>query len=221
MTRFIDVSHQIVAGMTTYPGLPGPVIDDHVSFEASQRTYAPGTEFNITRISMVANTGTYLDMPAHRYRDGADLSDLELEKVADVPGVVVQAPGREVGPEAFDGVEVAGRAVLVRTGWDRHWRTGAYGAPEHPFLTEAAARLLADSGARLVGIDSVNIDDTSEDAKGARPAHSVLLAAGIPVIEHLCLLELLPAGGFRFFAVPVKVQGMGTFPVRAFAIADE
>ncbi|GAB3496759.1 cyclase family protein [Nocardiopsis coralliicola] len=220
MARFIDVSHQITAGMTTYPGLPGPVIDDHLSFDDSQGRYAPGTEFNITRITMVANTGTYLDMPAHRYRDGADLADLELEKVADVPGTVVSCPGRAIGPEAFAGTEVAGRAVLVRTGWDRHWRTPEYGGTGHPHLTEEAARYLAAEGARLVGIDSVNIDATDPAAGGARPVHSALLAAGIPVIEHLCLLDLLPGSGFRFFAVPVKVQGMGTFPVRAFAIAD-
>lgn len=220
MGRFVDVSHQITHQMTTYPGLPGPEIEDHVTFDASQSAYASGTEFSITRISMVANTGTYIDMPAHRYRDGADLADLDLEKVADVPGTVVDAPGREVGPEAFAGVPVRGRAVLVRTGWDRHWRTDEYGSPEHPFLTEEGARLLAEGGARLVGIDSVNMDDTSEDARGARPAHSVLLAAGVPVLEHLCLLGRLPSEGFRFFAVPAKVRGMGTFPVRAFAVLD-
>lgn len=221
MGRFVDVSHQITHDMTTYPGLPGPQIEDHITFDASQRSYAPGTEFSITRISMVANTGTYIDMPAHRYRDGADLADLDLEKVADVPGTVVDAPAREVGPEAFAGVPVQGRAVLIRTGWDRHWRTDKYGAPEHPFLTEEGARLLAEQGARMVGIDSVNIDDTSEAAQGARPAHSVLLAKGVPVVEHMCMLNRLPAEGFRFFAVPAKVRGMGTFPVRAFAIVDD
>lgn len=221
MGRFVDVSHQITHDMTTYPGLPGPQIEDHVTFDASQRSYAPGTEFSITRISMVANTGTYIDMPAHRYRDGADLADLDLEKVADVPGAVVDAPAREVGPEAFADVPVQGRAVLIRTGWDRHWRTEKYGDPEHPFLTEDGARLLAEQGARMVGIDSVNIDDTSEAAQGARPAHSVLLAAGVPVVEHMCMLNRLPADGFRFFAVPAKVRGMGTFPVRAFAIIDD
>lgn len=204
--------------MTTYPGLPGPVIEDHLSFEDSQRTYATGTEFTIGRVSMVANTGTYLDTPAHRYRDGADLADLELEKVAGVPGIVVDADGREIGPDVFKGLDIAGKAVLIRTGWDRHWRTERYGAPDHPHLTEEAARLLADGGAGLVGIDSVNIDDTSEQSGGARPVHSSLLAAGIPIVEHLCLLDRLPAEGFSFFAVPVKVRGLATFPVRAFAM---
>ncbi|CAM4049311.1 cyclase family protein [Nocardiopsis rhodophaea] len=218
MTQLVDISHQITAGMTTYPGLPGPEIDDHLTFEDSRQRYAPGTEFRIGRISMVANTGTYLDTPAHRYRDGADLADLDLEKVAGLPGLVVEPQEREIGPEAFKGLDVEGRAVLIRTGWDRHWRTEAYGSPEHPFLSEAAARALVEAGAALVGIDSVNIDDTSEAAGGARPAHSALLAAGVPVVEHLCDLGRLPAEGFAFFAVPVKVRGLATFPVRAFAM---
>ncbi|WP_067969482.1 cyclase family protein [Nocardiopsis trehalosi] len=221
MTRMIDVSHQITAGMTTYPGLPGPVIEDHMSFDASRDAYAAGTEFSIGRISMVANTGTYLDTPAHRYRDGADLADLELEKVAGLPGVVIDAPGRAVGPDAFAGVDVAGRAVLLRTGWDRHWRTEHYGAPDHPHLTGEGAKALAAAGAALVGIDAVNIDDTSPESGGARPAHSSLLADGIPVVEHLCLLDRLPATGFTFFAVPVKIRGLATFPVRAFAVVDD
>lgn len=218
MARLIDVSHQIVAGMTTYPGLPAPVVEDHLSFEESREDYASGTEFQIRRISMVGNTGTYLDTPSHRYRDGSDLADLPLEKVAALPGRVVDAVGRGVGPEAFRDLDLAGRAVLIRTGWDRHWRTEAYGGPDHPFLTEDGAKALVDAGATLVGIDSVNIDDTSPDSGGARPAHSVLLAAGIPVVEHLCLLHQLPEEGFQFFAVPVKVRGMGTMPVRAFAL---
>ncbi|GAB3213069.1 cyclase family protein [Marinactinospora thermotolerans] len=221
MTQLIDVSHQIVADMITYPGLPGPVIEDHLSFDDSRHDYAPGTEFRIGRISMVANTGTYLDTPAHRYRDGSDLADLDLEKVADLDGVVVDAADRAIGPETFEGVAVEGRAVLIRTGWDRHWRTERYGAPEHPHLTEQGAKALVEAGAALVGIDSVNIDDTSSESKGARPAHSTLLAAGIPVVEHLCVLDRLPSAGFRFFAVPVKVRGMGTFPVRAFAIVGD
>ncbi|MDA0567881.1 cyclase family protein [Streptomonospora sp. S1-112] len=220
MTRLVDVSHQITSGMVTYPGLPGPQIDDHMTFEESHNTYAAGTEFSIARITMVANTGTYLDTPGHRYRDGADLADLELEKVAGLAGVVVDLPegAREIGPDAVRDVDVAGRAVLLRTGWDRHWRTERYGDAEHPFLSGEGAKALAEAGAALVGIDSVNIDDTSPEAEGARPAHSVLLAAGIPIVEHLCLLDRLPETGFTFFAVPVKVRGMATFPVRAFAM---
>ncbi|MDT0303921.1 cyclase family protein [Streptomonospora wellingtoniae] len=223
MTKLVDVSHQIAAGMTTYPGLPGPVIEDHLSFEESQATYAQGTEFTIGRISLVSNTGTYLDTPAHRYRDGADLADLDLEKVADLPGAVIDlrdSGGRAITAEDVKGADVAGRAVLLRTGWDRHWRSEQYGSPEHPYLAEDAARVLADAGAALVGIDSVNIDDTSPQSQGSRPVHSLLLAAGIPVVEHLCLLDRLPPEGFSFFAVPVKVRGMATFPVRAFAIVQ-
>ncbi|MDS1269167.1 cyclase family protein [Lipingzhangella sp. LS1_29] len=218
-TQLLDLSHQISAGMTTYPGLPGPVIDDHVSFEDSHATYAPGTEFQIARITMVANTGTYLDTPAHRYRNGADVADVALDRIAALPGTVIDLPadaGRAFTPEHIDTSAVAGRAVLLRTGWDRNWRTERYGSADHPYLTAQGAQALADAGAQLVGIDAVNIDDTAAP-EGERPAHSILLAAGIPVVEHLCLLDQLPRQGFEFFAVPAKVRGMGTFPVRAFA----
>ncbi|MBB4932043.1 kynurenine formamidase [Lipingzhangella halophila] len=222
MSHLIDVSHQITDGMITYPGLPGPVIEEYLTFEGSQRVYAPGTEFSIARISMVANTGTYLDSPAHRYREGADLADLDLEKLAALPGVIVDAGAGSaaVGPESFKELDVQGKAVLIRTGWDRHWRTEHYGDPEHPYLTEDGAKALVAAGATLAGIDSVNIDDTSSGSGGARPAHSALLAAGVPVVEHLCSLDRLPATGFTFFAVPVKVRGLATFPVRAFAMVE-
>jgi arylformamidase len=212
--RLVDVSHTLVHGMTTYPGLPGPVISDHLTREASREAYAPGVEFQIGRIDMVANTGTYLDTPAHRFDGGWDLADLPLERVASVPCTVVDAAGPAIDAEHFAGVELHGRAVVVRTGWDRHWGSPAYGAGGHPHLTADAARLLADGGAAIVGIDSVNIDDTST---GERPAHTALLAAGIPIVEHLRGLDAIPSGtGATFSAVPVKVAGMGTFPVRAF-----
>ncbi len=202
--------------MVTYPGLPAPVIDDHLSFEASAAHYAPDTEFTIGRITMVANTGTYLDTPAHRFRDGHDLSGLALERCAQLPAVVVDV-GKQTGaidPDWFTDRTVGGAAVLLRTGWDVHWGTDQYGDPTHPYLTEAAARALADAGATLVGIDSVNIDDTAGDE---RPAHTVLLAEGIPVVEHLTNLDQLPSSGATFTAVPAAVSGLATFPVRAFA----
>ncbi len=213
----IDLSHDVVQGMTTYRGLPGPIISAHLSREASRARYAPGTEFHIGRIDMVANTGTYVDAPFHRYPDGKDLSALPLEWLADLPGVVVRAPhgqGRVVTAAQVRGLDVAGKAVLVHTGWDVHFGTERYGDGS-PYLTEEAAGLLADGGARLVGIDAHNIDSTEQ---GDRPVHSLLLRREIPVAEHLCNLAALPDGGFRFFAVPVKVRGLGTFPVRAFAI---
>lgn len=216
----IDLSHEVVHGMTTYRGLPGPVISDHLSREASRARYAPGTEFQIGRIDMVANTGTYVDSPFHRYADGKDLAALPLSSLADLEGVVIRAPharGGAVGAELIRALDVSGKAVLVHTGWDEHWGTDRYGEGS-PFLTEDAARLLADRGARLVGIDAHNIDDTGG---GARPVHSLLLAREIPIAEHLCNLGALPDTGFRFFAVPVKVRGFGTFPVRAFAIVDD
>jgi arylformamidase len=212
--EFVDLSHTISAGMVTYPGLPGPEIGDHLSWEQSWERYASGTEFRIARISMIANTGTYLDTPAHRYRDGWDISKLPLELVAGVPALVVDAAGPAIGPESFERLEVTGRAVLVRTGWSHHWGTDLYGGSDHPYLTAEAAGALVESRARLVGIDSVNIDGT---ATGERPVHSALLAAGIPIVEHLTNLDQLPADGFQFFGIPPPVEDMGTFPVRAFA----
>lgn len=212
--RFVDLSHEIEHGMITYKGLPAPLICDHLAREQSRGLYAEGTEFQIGRIDMVSNTGTYLDTPFHRYADATDLAGLSLDSIADLPGIVVAAgDARAIGPSAFDGVDVRARAVLVHTGWDRHWRTDAY-FEDHPFLTEAAAVRLRDWGAALVGIDSHNIDDTSGNR---RPVHSVLLAAGIPIVEHMTGLGGLPVTGFRFSAVPPKIRGMGTFPVRAHA----
>ena len=211
----MDLSHAVTDGMITYPGIPGPVISDHLSREASRERYAPGTEFHIAKIEMAANTGTYLDAPSHRWADGADLADLPLERLAGLPGVLVPCDERANGPGAFDGVDVDGKAVLCRTGWSRHWGTDAYGAGGHPFLTGEAAAVLVERGAVLVGIDSLNIDDTSS---GERPVHSQLLRAGVLVVEHLTGLDQLdPGQPFEFYAVPVKVRGMGTFPVRAFA----
>jgi len=201
--------------MVTYPGLPGPEIGEHLSWEASRERYAPGTEIRIAQISMVANTGTYLDTPAHRYRDGWGIADLPLEMVAAVPGIVVDESGPEIGPDVFEGSELSKRAVLVRTGWSRYWGTDRYSEQGHPYLTAAAAKALVAGGATLVGIDSVNIDGTHS---GERSVHSILLAAEIPIIEHLTSLEALPSDGFDFFAVPQRVEGMGTFPVRAFAM---
>jgi kynurenine formamidase len=214
--RLVDVSHDVEDGMITYRGLPAPVIRDHWTREESRSHFAPGTEFHIGRIDMVANTGTYVDSPFHRYADGPDLAHLPLESLADLPGVVVRAAGRaERGIDAstLADLDVRGKAVLLHTGWDVHWRTDRY-FEGHPYLTRAGAEWLADHGAALVGIDSLNIDDTADPR---RSAHSTLLRHSIPIAEHLCGLERLPDSGFRFFAVPVKVRAFGTFPVRAFA----
>jgi arylformamidase len=212
----IDLSHMIEDGMTTYPGLPGPIVCDYLTRERSRTLYAEGTEFQIGVVTLCSNTGTYVDSPFHRYPDGIDLSELPLDRLADLDAVVVDAPAgtRAITADAFRDVDVAGRAVLVRTGWHRHWRTPAY-MEGHPFLTGDAASLLVESGARIVGIDSLNIDDTP--LGGERPVHSTLLAVGIPICEHLADLSALPRDGFRFSAVPVPVRGMGTFPVRAYA----
>jgi kynurenine formamidase len=214
----IDLSHTIVDGGLTYPGLPAPLICDFLSREASREIYAEGVEFHIGRIDMVANTGTYLDSPFHRYADGRDLSELALESLADLAGVRVRCDLSVIDADAFHGFEVAGKAVLVETGWSRHWGTERYFDP-HPFLTEAAALFLRNAGAMLVGIDSLNIDDRTDMR---RPVHSILLGAGIPIVEHMTNLGALPERGFRFFAVPPKVKAFGTFPVRAFAaVSDE
>jgi kynurenine formamidase len=217
MARTVDLSHVIEDRMITYPGLPGPEIGDHMTREASRAHYAPGTEFHIGRICMVANTGTYLDTPAHRYERGTDLVTTPLDRMVDLEGVLVDAVGgQSVGPELLQGHAVAGRAVLLYTGWSRHWGTEAY-FTGHPFLTAGGASWFVEQSAALVGIDSLNIDETST---GERPAHSSLLAAGIPIVEHLCNLDQLPLQGFRFSAAPAPVVGLGTFPVRAYAVLD-
>ncbi|HEX3813548.1 MAG TPA: cyclase family protein [Mycobacteriales bacterium] len=215
--RLVELNHVITAGMTTYPGLPGPEIMPHLTREASQAVYAPGTEFTIDRISMLGNTGTYLDAPFHRYADGADLAGLPLASVADLPIVLVRLTGstdRGIDATALQSLDVAGRAVLLHTGWDEHWGTPGYGDPA-PFVTAAAARWLVDSGAVLVGIDSVNIDDSAD---GTRPAHSILLKAGVPVLEHLTALADVPVEGARLHAAAPRITGFGTFPVRAYAV---
>lgn len=218
--RLIDLSHEIEHGMITYPGLAAPIISDWLSRGASRAKYAPGTTFQIGKIEMIANTGTYMDAPFHRHAGGADIAGYPLEAIADLPGLVIRATARSaraLDAATFRGVDVRGKAVLVHTGWDAHWRAEAYGTG-HPFLTRTAAEHLVGAGAALVGIDSLNIDDAGD---GTRPAHTLLLGAGIPIVEHMTNLGALPDAGFRFFAVPAKVKGMGSFPVRAFARVED
>jgi len=219
MKRLIDLSHSIEHGLITYKGLPAPIICDFLSREDSRSHYADGTTFHIGKIEMVANTGTYIDSPFHRYANGKDLSELALESIADVECMLfrVASGSRAIGPELFSDADVRGKAVLVQTGWAVHWGTDQY-FENHPYLTAAAAAWLKNAGAVLVGIDSLNIDDIST---GERPVHSTLLAADIPIVEHMCNLEALPDAPFRFHAVPVKVKQFGTFPVRAYAIVEE
>jgi arylformamidase len=218
MTNFIELSHIIEDGMITYAGLPGPVISDHMSREASREHYAAETTFQIGKIDMVANTGTYIDAPFHRYAKGSDLSQLEMTSVANLDGIVLRSDAavRAIEPDIFKGQDLKGKAILIHTGWDSHWGTGRH-FEDHPFLTRAAAEYLKSAGAVLVGIDSLNIDDNTD---GARPAHTILLGADIPIVEHLGNLGELPDSGFKFFAVPAPVKGMGSFPVRAFAIIN-
>lgn len=216
--RHVDLSHIIEDGMITYRNFPGPVICDWMSRVDSRSKYDEGTEFQIGKIEMIANTGTYIDSPFHRYADGIDISELDLDRLAQVECVVVRIDPdvASIGPDCFNDLDFRGKAVLVDTGWDRHWRTDNY-FENHPHLTEPAARLLADGGAALVGIDSFNIDSI---ANGTRPVHSVLLGHGIPIIEHMCNLAQVPDSGARLTAAPVAVRGMGSFPVRAFVTID-
>ncbi len=211
-----DLSHTIEDGMITYKGLPAPEVCDYLTRKDSIPHYSGGTSFHIGKIEMVANTGTYLDAPFHRWADGIDVSQLDLSVLAGLEGLVFrpEPEKRAIKPGVFAGTKLTGKAVLIHTGWDRHWRTDRY-FQGHPYLTGESAVYLKEAGAALVGIDSLNIDDTAD---GTRPVHSTLLRAGIPIVEHMTGLERLPDAGFQFFAVPAKVKGMGTFPVRAFAI---
>jgi kynurenine formamidase len=215
--RIVDLSHVIEHGMTTYKGLPGPHICDFWERTSTAGNYDDGSTFQIGRIDMVANTGTYVDSPFHRYADGADLADLPLPSLADVPGIVIRRPFENgIATDAADlvGRDVSGKAVLIHTGWDRHWRADRYGI-DSPYLTADAADWLVANGALLVGIDSNNIDDIRPRS---RPVHTKLLGAGVVICEHMTSLGSLPDEGFRFSAVPPKVRGMGSFPVRAYAV---
>ena len=213
----IDLSHRIRAGLNTYPGLPTPVITPHLTREQSREKYAPGTEFAMDVITMIGNTGTYLDSPFHRYADGADLAGLDLATLVGLPAEVFDLTGsadRGIGVDQLAGRDLRGAAVLLYTGWDRHFDTAEYGSGA-PYLGADAALYLIDAGAVLVGIDSVNIDDT--ESGGERPAHTLLLGAGVHVVEHLTNLGALPSSGARFTAAPPAIEGFGTFPVRAYA----
>jgi len=218
--KIISLSHIIENGIRTFPGVPGPIIGDYLSHDDSRGRYAADTEFQIGKIEMVSNTGTYVDAPFHRFRDGADIARLPLERIANIPGVVIHhdpALGLAIGIDALEGVEVSGRAVLIRTGWDRHFGEDRYFDP-HPYISANLCARLVSSGAALIGIDSLNVDSM---ATNERPVHTALLANEIPIVEHLTNLDRLPADGFRFFAIPLEVRGVGSFPCRAFAIHED
>jgi len=213
MRRLFDLSHVIEHGMITYKGLPAPIICDFLSREDSKKNYEEGTTFQIGKIELVSNTGTYVDVPFHRYESGKDLSEVELERFVNLPAVVVRTNEMAITPDIFKSVDVKGKAVLVNTNWSKHWRTDQY-FENHPFLTEEAAAYLKDNGVKLVGIDSYNIDDTRTRS---RPVHSTLLKEEILIVEHMTNLDRLPSTEILFTAVPPKFKGVGTFPVRAFA----
>ena len=217
-TILIDVSHTVKDGMMTYKGLPAPIICDYISREASKSNYEEGTSFQIGAITMSSNTGTYVDAPFHRYADGKDLSELPLSSLADLEGIKIYIGEdvMEIGVEYFQNKDIRGKAVLIETNWSRHWGQDQY-FENAPYVNEEAAIYLRDQGATFVGIDSYNIDDTRGNS---RPCHSILLHSEIPICEHMTNLAMLPEEGFRFYAVPVKVKGMGTFPVRAFGITE-
>ena len=218
MARFIELSHEIVPGMKTYPGLPEPKVEVLLDYEASRERYQNQAEFYIASLHLCGNTGTYVDSPRHRYRQGVDLASLPLERLADLPTIVIDASraGRAISGDAFRTLDLSGRAILFRTDFSKHWGTPAY-FTDNPFLTEEAAELLVSKQPAFVGIDSLNIDDTGDPS---RPAHTRLLAAGIPICEHMTNLKALPSSGARLHAVPIAWVGGGTFPVRAYALVD-
>ena len=217
MPTLLDLSHTVEHGMITYKGLPAPIICDYLSREESRQHYAEGVEFNIGKIEMVANTGTYIDSPFHRYAHGKDLSELPLTSLADLEGVlvhVVDRKSRGITREAFKDLNVRGKAVLVHTEWSQHWRTDQY-FEGHPFLTKDAAEYLTDQGVKIVGIDTYNIDDTTD---GTRPVHSTLLGNEIPIVEHITGLAQIPKSRFSFLCRAGEGERVRTFPIRAFAI---
>jgi kynurenine formamidase len=213
---YIDLSHTIENGLITYKGLPAPIICDYLSREDSKKFYDEGTSFQIGKIEMVTNTGTYIDCPFHRYEHGKDLSEVSIDSFADLEGIVIHVPHSDtlaITADHLRGREIRKRAILIHTGWDTHWNTERY-YDNHPFLTQDAAEYLRDCQVKLVGIDSHNIDDTRGKN---RPVHTILLGDEILIVEHLCNLSMLPNEGFTFSAIPPKFKGAGTFPVRAMA----
>lgn len=217
MSRFVEVSHPVVAGMKTYPELPEPAVEVNMDYDASHARYHDKAEFLIASLHLCGNTGTYVDSPVHRFRGAADLAALPLERLADLETVVLDCEGeRAIGPEALTDVELRYRAVLIRTGFSRHWATPQYFSEPNPFLTAEACELLVRAGALFVGVDSLNIDDVADFA---RPAHTTLLGAGIPICEHMTNLEAVPASGGRLHAVPIAWVGGASFPVRAYVVA--
>jgi arylformamidase len=214
--KLLDLSHTIHEGLITYKGLPAPVICDYLSRADSRKFYAEGTEFQIGKIELISNTGTYIDCPFHRYADGEDLSQVHLDRFACLKGITVhfdyERDGLAIGKESFEKIDLSTKAVLVNTNWSDHWGTDQY-FENHPFLTSQAAEFLVQAGVKLVGIDSYNIDDTRTRE---RPVHTILLGKGILIVEHMTNLRQVPDSGFEFSAVPPKIVGMGTFPVRAF-----
>jgi len=218
MPLFVELSHQIVPGMKTYPGLPEPKVEILLDYDASRERYQNKAEFYIASLHLCGNTGTYVDSPRHRYRDGIDLAGLSLERLANLPTLVIDATkaGRAIGGDAFRTLDLTGTAVLFRTDFSKHWGTPAYFA-DNPYLTADAAELLVSKQPAFVGVDSLNIDDTGDPS---RPVHTKLLGAGIPICEHMTNLASLPASGARLHAVPIAWVGGGTFPVRAYAVVN-
>jgi len=225
MPTFVDLSHTLEPGMPAYPGLPEPRFNIVFTHEESARrgTYAPGTTFQIAAYELAGNTGTYVDAPFHRHPDGPDLASLPLDRIANVPGVLVVAEqDGSIPPARFEGLDVRGRAVLICTDWSLRW-----GGPDYfrsgPYLPAVTCEALVSAGAALVGIDCANIDNMQDPE---RPAHTILLGAGIPIVEHLTNLRevesaLVGANAFHFFAVPPAIRGGTSFAVRAFAICPD
>ena len=214
VSRLIDLSHVIEEGMPVHPGLPPPVVGAVLDHEQSHERYQGKAEFFLGKVELPGNTGTCLDAPFHRYRDGEDLAEISLDRIAGIPAVVFDAPA-EHHPIDLHLMEddLRGRALLVRTGWDGRWGSEAYWEPG-PFFSDDGAEKLSRTGAVMVGVDFANVDDTADPS---RPAHTTLLGAGIIIVEHLTGLDALPRSGFRFSAVPPRIVRGASFPVRAFA----
>lgn len=215
MSKLIDLSHTIDENTITYKGLPAPIICDYISREASKQHYAKGTSFQIGKVDMVVNSGTYIDAPFHRFAEGKDIASIDIDQVADITAIKILIPDSEqkIGKHYFEGKDLTGKAVIIQTNWSRHWNTDNY-FEGYPYLSVRAAEYLKQKKAVLVGIDSLNVDDNTTDE---RPVHTILLGAGILIVEHLCNLDKVPVEEFKFFATPVKIKGAGSFPVRAFA----
>lgn len=220
---YIDLSHSIENGTVTYPGDPPALIELTLDRKLTSKLNGGGTTsgVEINTIKMVSTSGTYIDAPYHVFEDGKKIKDYPIEKLVNLPSIVVKIPENRnyFDVQDISGINVKGKAVLFFSGHDKFFMTPEYGK-NAPYLTIELANILVEKGAIFVGIDSPLIDNMEKQSELGIPVHYKLLGADIPICEDLANLELLPTDGFTITALPAKVA-LESFPARVFATVSE